>query len=377
MPTILGKLNLNAPVTAEKELKKLDKQIPEPSLLKKIFSRKDKPQDEEDKIGKQITELESKYKEDKKFIDKVSKVKEKYKKYYGKDPAVSEVPDYGGNMTENWDLCNKYLKKFEDILNGVTLRKKEYKEINDEVDSIEGNVSNNIKNIHINDDADLKKIMEEYKKELESQRKIINNYRIIEKSVSDLLDVKFELKMRRIEWEKASETIEKSCNNLNSVNFEDKNKKLDIKRLKEIVDGIVKSAKGREEFEKEFLELYVFDDNMGLPGDDEGRKYASKKLDDIKGRLKTTKGEKCANEVEKAPIKVFDVVNGKNVEKQYNHKNDGGPYYILVDSNGKKYEKYKHWVNHCVNRKERDQPAAENEATKVVRNLWQNRGEYK
>ncbi len=373
MPTILGKLNLNAPVTAEKELKKLDKQIPEPSLLKKIFSRKDKPQDDRDKIGKQITELESKYKEDKKFIDKVSKVKEKYKKYYGKDPADSEVSGYGDSMTKNWNLCNEYLKNFEDILNGVTLRKKEYENINDEVDSIEGNVSNDIKNIHIDDDADLEKIMEEYKKELESQRKIIGNYGIIEKSVSDLLDVKFELKMRRIEWEKASETIEKLRNDLSSVNFEDKNKKLDIKRLEDIVKEIVKSAKGREEFEKEFLELYVFDSNMGTSG----KKFNMENLESIK-KAAGDYGEYVLKE----PIKVSDVVlDGKTIVKQYDHEEGDkgsvfkGPYYILVDSNGEKYKKYRYGLSYCLNQS--NKPTAEEKATEVLGNLWRNRGEYK
>lgn len=372
MPTILGKLNLNAPVTAEKELKKLDKQIPEPSLLKKIFSRKDKPQDDRDKIGKQITELESKYKEDKKFIDKVSKVKEKYKKYYGKDPADSEVSGYGDSMTKNWNLCNEYLKNFEDILNGVTLRKKEYENINDEVDSIEGNVFNNIKNIHINDDADLEKIMEEYKKELESQRKIIGNYGIIEKSVSDLLDVKFELKMRRIEWEKASGTIEKLRGNLGSVNFEDKNKELNIEKLRKIADEIIKSAKERKEFEKEFLELYVFDNNMRTSG-----KFNMENLESIKKAA----GDYGKYVLEK-PIKVSDVVSGKGkIEEQYNHKDgDGilsltGPYYILVDSRCEKYGKYKYGLSDCLNQS--NKPTAEEKATEVLGNLWRNRGEYK
>lgn len=375
MPTILGSLNLNAPFGAEKELQGLSKAIPERPLLKKIFSRNGKPQDDGDKIGKQITTLKLQYKEDKKFLDKVSKVEENYKKCYGKDPAnPGEVDCFGKNILEKWNSCNSALEEFE---RNFGKKISEYEAIANDIEKISEKV-NNIKNIgkYKENDAILGKKMEDYNKELEIQNEIVRCYKEVKSLVSGLLQLKFELKTRRMNWGEACKIIEACYESISSKNkcvAEFKDKKLDIKELINIKNEIDKNAKEREKFEERFPELYVFDNNMGTSG----KKFDIKDLESIK---------KAAGDygkyVLKEPIKVSDVVNGKTVEEQYDHaKGDSifsvkGPYYILVDSSGKQYEKYKHGTYDCLNRTKDFKPAAEEEATEVLKNLWRNRGVY-
>lgn len=375
MPTILGSLNLNAPFGAEKELQELSQAIPERPLLKKIFSRNGKPQDDGDKIGKQITTLKLQYKEDKKFLDKVSKVEENYKKCYGKDPAnPGEVDCFGKNILEKWNSCNSALEEFE---RNFGKKISEYEAIANDIEKISEKV-NNIKNIgkYKENDAILGKKMEDYNKELEIQNEIVRCYKEVKSLVSGLLQLKFELKTRRMNWGEACKIIEACYESISSKNkcvAEFKDKKLDIKELINIKNGIDKNAEEREEFEEEFLKLYAFDDNMGLPKNDSGREYASKELKDIKEKLRTI-NESYAEKVRTTSIGVREVVLGKkNVEIQYDHTGDWtGPQYILVNSKGKQYKKY----TDCLNRIKSARLDAENEATEVLKNLWKNRGVY-
>lgn len=382
MKNVLSRLILDAPKSAYKTLEQSEKDLSTAyknnvkNKIKKVFFGKDKFKDNSsdgDKIGKNVIEVYLNYYEDENLRKKASKVIEKFKKIYGEEPkSTSVIKSFGKLMKIAWARCdmlacelldqskiNSFLKEIDDKI------KKEYDKFEKSLIGLEG----------ADVDRELAEKIKIYKNEKskiqEARKEILNDQKKMILEVSDLLSqlniVRSDLKNSYITWERAYDKIINLLRKLSEI--KKINRELSVENLTNITNEIVESANKRKKFEEEFLEFFVFDSNMGIE---------SKNVKESVEFLK-----KKSSFVITGPTKVRDILKKGEISPQFDHtKGDKmavfvGPYYILLNSLGKNYEKYKFGNYNCLNQKASSQPDAEKEAMETLKNLWRNRGEYK